>query len=139
MLHDDRGWGMSDIKQQMAAYLNFHPDAEECTYVSYLMAVRSSPLNDDGFALQFFRVMCEIADQQDLILKRIGDMKDAAMNPPIVLKTMRDADVIEQGEQFHRAIELLEACSEDLFITNTDKELENNIDEFINEVNYGNE
>lgn len=37
-------------------------------------------------------------------------------------------------QQFDRAIELLEACSEDLFITNTDEELENHIDTFLKEV-----
>ena len=36
--------------------------------------------------------------------------------------------------QLNRAIELLEACSEDLFINENDKELEYNIDTFLREM-----
>lgn len=50
-----------------------------------------------------------------------------------IISTLKPSSDIGQA-RFNRAIELLEACSEDLFITDTDKELERHIDTFLNEV-----
>ena len=61
-------------------------------------------------------------------------MAESAINRPVVLKTMEDADVIEQRQQYNRAIELLEACSEHLFMIPGDYLLEDHVDTFLKEV-----
>lgn len=124
---------MSDeLKYEMQRWFNVDPNMDYLPFDSYLeMAIRNSEA--ELFRSQFFRPLAKHADQQYMMLKRLSDMRDAAINPPIVLKTMEDADVIEQRKQFDRAIELLEACSEDLFISGDDKELETQIDVFLKE------
>lgn len=54
------------------------------------------------------------------------------------LRTLRDnlicTETSPKKEQLNKAIELLEACSEDLFISGDDVELETRVDEFIKTV-----
>jgi len=60
----------------------------------------------------------------------ISTMQQNAIDKPIIMKEFTSPE----QQQFNRAIELLEACSEDLFIADCDQALEAQVDEFIKEV-----
>ena len=116
----------NDLKEKMRDWVNLPPDGVERTFVEYTSFAKR---NARVFYNDFFNLLCQHADQQDMMLKRISDMNDAAMNQPMFHKS----NIPTPHEQFNRAIELLEACSEDLFITGDDKELETQVDVFLKE------
>jgi hypothetical protein len=93
---------------------------------------RAAGLVPDNYYGAFNALWSEYEQQTKMLLR----MQESLIERPIVLKTMEDADVIEQRQQLNTAIELLEACSEDLFISGDDAELETRVDEFIKSVKH---
>ena len=135
----------NELKYAMQRWFNVSHDIDYLPFDSYFeMAVRKKDV--EQFSIRFFRHLAQHADKAEALLigelntnqaltEQLTKMTDSAINRPVVLKTMEDADVIEQRQHFNKAIELLEACSEDLFLGfGDDAELEHRVDEFIKEV-----
>lgn len=146
---------MSELKEAMHQWFNISPDEDYQSFDSYFeMAVRKKDVKQ--FSIKFFRYLAQHADEQDMLAidcpayskqllieqleinskltERLTKMTDSAINRPVVLKTLEDADVVEQRKQFNKAIELLEACSDDLMFSGNNTGLERQVDEFLKEV-----
>jgi len=148
---------VNELKQAMHEWFNLSPDVPLMSFTDYF-EMNKGKLYPAEFKARFFELLAELADEQgmlaidcpayskqllieqleinNMLTERLANMTDAAINPPVVLKT--DADVIEQRKQFNKAIELLEACSEELFMISGRHDigriLEKTIDEFLKEV-----